>query len=479
MKAIYTHYDNLGVSRNSPDDVIKAAYRILSKKYHPDLNPGSPEAADRMKSINESYRILCDPNRRKLYDEWIMEQEVHISDSKPENQSYNTQKNITRQKPDSVIKKPSNQKIVKNTYHDQIKFVITAGIIIFAALPVFLLYEPIQQNVVDYNKLQKKPFEKTATSAVISTQPVIEQYSSIIPKNFIGDDISELFKDVLKSFPQKDEFEKPDDYNNRFKSTAFHKPYYFISRYAQVASYDIDKQIISINIICNDETSPEKTIVIDTRRTLLNTENPNNAIPETSTFLLRDIRLEPEFAEILKSDIRFRIEPGNGRELKNHLGLLIIATPEADKNGQVVSENLNNEYGPFYQINKKISSKYIHSVIKSIWVYNTDSGVVYYKKNIPENPDDEYKLGLAFETGNEQLKDRVAALKWYALAAKHKSTNAQYKLRKMYAREVKTNTADNEQKWYHSASDSHNSNQDINFSSENGKNKIASEPLNK
>ncbi|NTW82994.1 MAG: DnaJ domain-containing protein [Chlorobiaceae bacterium] len=479
MKAIYTHYDNLGVSRNSPDDVIKAAYRILSKKYHPDLNPGNPEAANRMKSINESYRILCDPNRRKLYDEWIREQEIHASDAKPENQSYDTQKNIVQKKSDRVIKKPSNQNIVKYNYHDQIKFVITAGIIIFAALPFFILYEPIQQNVLDYNKSQKKPFEKTVSSSEISNQPVIEQYSSIIPKNFSGDDISELFKEVIKSFPPKDEFEKTDDYKNRFKSTAFHKPYYFISRYAQVASYDIDKQIISINFIDNNETSTEKTIVIDTRKSFLNTENANNAIPEISTFFLRDIRLEPEFAEILKSSIRFRIEPGNGRELKNHLGLLIIATPEADKSGQVVSENLNNEYGPFYQINKKNSDKYIHSFIKSIWVYNTDTGVVYYKKNIPDNPEDEYRLGLAFETGNEQLKDRSAALKWYSLAAKHKNTNAQYKLRKMYSRETENSTSDNEQTWYHSASDTRNANQDINLSSENEKNKIASEPLNK
>lgn len=47
---------------------IKAAYRELAKKYHPDLNVGNPRAEERFKDINEAYRVLTDGNTRKKYD---------------------------------------------------------------------------------------------------------------------------------------------------------------------------------------------------------------------------------------------------------------------------------------------------------------------------------------------------------------------------------------------------------------------------
>lgn len=71
-----THYDNLKVARNSPPEVIRAAYRALVQKYHPDRFDDSAEATRIMKIINEAYAVLSDPERRRAHDEWIAEQEV-------------------------------------------------------------------------------------------------------------------------------------------------------------------------------------------------------------------------------------------------------------------------------------------------------------------------------------------------------------------------------------------------------------------
>lgn len=73
---VRTHYDNLKVARTAPDEVIRAAYRTLAQKYHPDINP-DPNAAQIMKVLNAAYAVLADPEKRRAHDEWIVEQERH------------------------------------------------------------------------------------------------------------------------------------------------------------------------------------------------------------------------------------------------------------------------------------------------------------------------------------------------------------------------------------------------------------------
>ena len=57
-------YKVLGVSPDASDDEIKAAYRRLAKKYHPDLNPGDEHAAQMMNEINAAYDQIKNPSRR-------------------------------------------------------------------------------------------------------------------------------------------------------------------------------------------------------------------------------------------------------------------------------------------------------------------------------------------------------------------------------------------------------------------------------
>lgn len=75
MATVRTHYDNLKVARDAPPEVIRAAYKVLSQRYHPDRNEGDPRAAHAMKVINTSYAVLSDPDKRRAHDAWIAKQE--------------------------------------------------------------------------------------------------------------------------------------------------------------------------------------------------------------------------------------------------------------------------------------------------------------------------------------------------------------------------------------------------------------------
>ena len=63
------YYATLGVTLQAEDVVIKAAYRALAQRYHPDRFAGSANEANRkMAEINEAYGVLSDPTKRKAYD---------------------------------------------------------------------------------------------------------------------------------------------------------------------------------------------------------------------------------------------------------------------------------------------------------------------------------------------------------------------------------------------------------------------------
>jgi DnaJ-class molecular chaperone len=63
-------YQRLGISKNASADEIKAAYRKLAKKNHPDVNPGDKAAEERFKSVTEAFEVLSDPQKRAMFDEF-------------------------------------------------------------------------------------------------------------------------------------------------------------------------------------------------------------------------------------------------------------------------------------------------------------------------------------------------------------------------------------------------------------------------
>ena len=64
------YYEVLVVDKSADDATIKAAYRKLAKKNHPDVNPGDKDAEERFKEINEAYQVLSNPQKRAEYDQY-------------------------------------------------------------------------------------------------------------------------------------------------------------------------------------------------------------------------------------------------------------------------------------------------------------------------------------------------------------------------------------------------------------------------
>ena len=64
------YYEVLGVEKNADEAAIKKAYRVLAKKYHPDMNPGDAEAEKKFKEASEAYAVLSDPEKRRQYDQF-------------------------------------------------------------------------------------------------------------------------------------------------------------------------------------------------------------------------------------------------------------------------------------------------------------------------------------------------------------------------------------------------------------------------
>ena len=64
------YYEVLGVQKSASEDELKKAYRVLAKKYHPDMNPDNAEAAEKFKEVNEAYAVLSDKEKRDKYDRY-------------------------------------------------------------------------------------------------------------------------------------------------------------------------------------------------------------------------------------------------------------------------------------------------------------------------------------------------------------------------------------------------------------------------
>lgn len=97
------YYTILGIAPSAEDIVIRASYKALAQRYHPDRNSSSSESQIKMTEINEAYKILSDAVQRKAYDD----ARASLNASKDVNSKSNSEDNEVTQKPQSTYKPSS------------------------------------------------------------------------------------------------------------------------------------------------------------------------------------------------------------------------------------------------------------------------------------------------------------------------------------------------------------------------------------
>lgn len=113
------YYKILSVKKKASDGEIKKAYRLLAKKWHPDVNPDNAKAEEMFKEIAEAYDILSDSDKRKKFDNFLFSENKKQQYTSHSNQytSYsNRYKSRTTYESESDIFKDIFKKRTKHSY---------------------------------------------------------------------------------------------------------------------------------------------------------------------------------------------------------------------------------------------------------------------------------------------------------------------------------------------------------------------------
>ena len=121
-----TLYEILEVSENASKEVIEKAYKVLAKKYHPDLQllENKKIAEIKMKQINEAYEVLSDDIKRKEYNETLAKQrEQEKQNSYNASMQYRDERSFVNQKNEVVQQETYNktEDMQKRRYEEDLK----------------------------------------------------------------------------------------------------------------------------------------------------------------------------------------------------------------------------------------------------------------------------------------------------------------------------------------------------------------------
>ena len=127
------YYVHLGLKSTATQAEIRAAYRMLVQRYHPDKNPGNIDAEIRFKAITEAYAVLRDPKRRDAYDRSGV---IDVPPSRPASRrqtfrDYVASNNIPVVMPMQFWHPPVRQDLTSQGYGDEVR--ISKFVLIVAA----------------------------------------------------------------------------------------------------------------------------------------------------------------------------------------------------------------------------------------------------------------------------------------------------------------------------------------------------------
>lgn len=154
------YYEILEVDRKASQEIIEKAYRILVKRYHPDLQGNEYEKE--MREINEAYAVLADEYKRQQYDKKLQDETISIDEYekiKKENIVLrNKLQTITKSNQQNTIKKENYQhnnntfSNMGNTFYDEIKKTTNANY-------TNMYNQTSRDNVYSKNNKEKKYIE--------------------------------------------------------------------------------------------------------------------------------------------------------------------------------------------------------------------------------------------------------------------------------------------------------------------------------
>jgi curved DNA-binding protein CbpA len=186
--AFTNYYIVLGVANNAGFEEIKAAYRELAKKYHPDKNPGNKAAEDFFKEVQQAYAVLSNPEKRKKYDLKFSYGSYQERSSRPKQNPYGgnayqyaQQQAQYKQQANTQFKSKAKTKPDKSENY---------YILVSVGLAMILLYFIISYNENDPPPLKQRTPSQTQESKKEEVSPISNfdsPYSS-----YFGQEISSL-----------------------------------------------------------------------------------------------------------------------------------------------------------------------------------------------------------------------------------------------------------------------------------------------
>lgn len=148
------YYEILEVNQKASQEVIEKAYRVLIKKYHPDLYSGEKRlyAEQKTKDINEAYKILSDTFLREQYD---AELEKEYSYYRPFTNEQNMDREIPKQK-----RKVENNNYSKRGLNQEQENIEQKNYGVGTLMSMFGLVQAIFKNVPKKDKESKKSMQR-------------------------------------------------------------------------------------------------------------------------------------------------------------------------------------------------------------------------------------------------------------------------------------------------------------------------------